>query len=341
MQRIVIKYSISRTAALVEGRAEYGEATYQPTDTELAFLSLDDRKYLDTLNLDRDTFALPTGAPPTWPNIADSIKADRQARLDKQVAELAQREVNILECLAEPDDKWFSERTDWHGGVNRKSVSVRPPTYEVNSYSWGTQDERILARIESLKPELERRQAVANEANEQANEANEQAKANHEAAEQRKLQASEEATTAKQAAVTNVTKWCIEHGPDHLKRAASEDYDVAGGCVQWLAEQLRSNTPDPAHCTIIRDRTKLWDRYNWEERKSPGAKAFEVLDAATTAVKELAHPASVTIEVERILLVEVEPPEDECDDPKREFTAVVVDITHPATARRCLVIEVK
>jgi hypothetical protein len=80
MTKITIKYSISRTVALNEGRAEFGEATYQPTDTELAFLSLDDRKYLDTLDLSRSTFALPTGAPPTWPVIVEARQASRRAR---------------------------------------------------------------------------------------------------------------------------------------------------------------------------------------------------------------------------------------------------------------------
>jgi hypothetical protein len=331
MNRITIKYSISRTVALNEGRAEFGEATYLPTDTELQFLSQDQRQWLDTLDLSRSTFALPTSTPPTWPNIADSIKASRQAALDKQAAELAEREARIAEALAEPDDKWFIERTNWTGGINRMSVHVYPPVREVSSYSWGAQDPRILARIDSLKPELAQRQAAATAANEQA-------KANREASEARKQQAIEEAAATKQAAIENLTQWCIEHGPDHLQRAAKEDYNVVGGCCQWLAESLRDELNGG---TIIRDNTKLWDRYDWSERKSPGTKAFELLDAATAAVNGLAHPSSVTIEVERILLVEVEPPEDESDDPKREYTAIVVNIIHPAAARRCLVIEVK
>jgi hypothetical protein len=333
MEKITIRYSISRTVALVEGRNEFGTAEYQPTDTELAFLSVDERKWLDTLDLKHYTsvFALPSGAPPVWPTIAEAIKASRQAALDKQAAELTEREARITEALAAPDEKWFSERSDWRYSV--KNVYVTIPSY-CSHYGWMQQDPRILARIDSLKPELERRQAVANEANEQR-------KAEREAAEQRKAQELAVAATAKQEAVENLTDWCEFNGPDHLKRAAKEDYDVVGGCVQWLTEQLRAQYSDPVHCTILRDNTKLWDRYDWSERKSPGPKAFEVLDAVNVAVAELAHPTSVTIEVERILLVEVEPPEDECDDPKREFTAVVVNITHPAAARRCLVIEVK
>jgi len=330
MNRITIKYSISRAVALNEGRAEYGEATYQPTDTELAFLCLDDRKYLDTLNLDRSIFALPTGAPPTWPNIADSVKADRQARIDKQATELTEREVRITEALAEPDEKWFGEHTDYRYDVLAKSVYITIPSC-CSHCGWMQQDPHILARIVSLKPELDRRQAAANEANEQR-------KADHEAAEQRKAEELAEAATAKQAAIVNLTEWCVEHGPDHLKRAAKEDYNVVGGCCQWLAESLRDELNGG---TIIRDNSTLWNRYDWDERKSPGPAAFEYLDHATAAVKELERPSSVTIEVERILLVTVEPPEDECDDPKREFTAVVVNITHLAAARRCLVIEVK
>lgn len=333
MQRITIKYSISRTVALAEGRAEYGEATYQPTDTEVAFLSADDRKYLDTLDLDRRVFSLPTGTPPTWPVIADSIKAGRQAVIDKQAAELAAHEDRILECLAEPDARWFVEQTNWHNGPNCKSVALYAPVFEVRNASWGYQDPRVVARMESLNPELERRQAVIRKENERV-------ALERETAEQRKAEALAQAAAEKQAAIDELTQWCIEHGPVHLQRAAREEYNVVGGCVQWLTEQLYVLAPGTTTCTIIRDKTKMWDRYSWDDRKSPGLKAFEVLDAMTAAVKDFPHPASVVIEVERILLVEVEPVEDDDEGSKREFTAVVVNVIHPAAARRCLVIEV-
>ena len=328
MDKITIRYSISRTVALVEGRNQYGTAEYFPSDAELAFLSVDERKYLDGLNLSQTTFALPAGAPPVWPTIADSIKAARQAALDRQAAEVAEREQQIVACLAEPDEKWISDSRDWHG---MRTVSARIPEYHVSNYSWGTKDPRIVARLETLEPEVARRKAEAARQNVER-EAQRQAEAA--ASEQRKADAEQ----AKADAVVELTKWCIEHGPDHLKRGAADEYDVTGGLVQWLAECLRDELNGG---TIVRDNTKLWGRYDWNERKSPGPKAFELLDAVAATVEALERPTSVTIEVERIMLVEVEPPEDECDDPKQEFTAVVVNIMHPAAARRCLVIEVK
>ncbi len=157
MQRIVIKYSISRTVALTEGRAEYGESSYEPTDTELQFLTLNDRKYLDTLNLQQSVFSLPTGVPPTWPNVADAVKAARQLAINKQAADLAEHEAKIIECLAEPDEKWIVENTDWRYGVNSRSVNIYIPEYSVRNNSWGTSDARIVERIAALQPELLRR----------------------------------------------------------------------------------------------------------------------------------------------------------------------------------------
>ena len=330
MDKITIRYSISRTVALVEGRNEYGTAEYSPNDTELAFLSVDERKYLDTLDLSRTTFALPTGQPPTWPTIAESIKSARQAALDKQTSELAEREGQIAAALAEPDDKWFSESTDWRYAISRKSVNVTIPHF-CNHYGWMQQDPRIVARIESLQPELERRREIAAEQNEQA-------KARQEAAEAAKIAKAEQAAAEKQAAIDELDAWCVANGPSHLQRAATEGYDVAGGCLQWLVECLRDELNGGE---IVRDNTALWNRYDWNERKSPGAAAFEYYDHAKAVVAELAHPTSVTVEVERIMLVEVEPADDDYDASKREFTGIIVNVTHPAAARRCLVVEVK
>jgi len=330
MQRIVIKYSISRTVALTEGRTEYGEATYEPTDTELQFLDLETRKYLDGLNLAQTTFALPASMPPVWPTIADAIKAARQKDLDKQAAELAEREVHILECLAEPDEKWINDSRDWQG---RRSVGYNIPEYRVRNNHWGFEDPRIVARIEALRPEFERRQTEAKQQNAER-EAQRQAEA--EAREQAKALEAQ----AKQDAIAELTAWCIEQGPEHLKRAAVEQYDVTGGCVQWLAECLRDELA-PLSATIVRENTKLWNRYDWNERKSPGSKAFDMLDVVKAAASELRHPESVTVEIERIMLVTLEPAEDSYDDPKQEFTGVVVNVLHPAAAQRCLVLEVK
>ena len=329
MNKITINYSISRTVALTEGRAEFGQATYQPTDTELQLLTLEDRKYLDTLNLDRSIFELPTGVPPTWPNIVDSIKADHQKKLDSKVAELAEREAKIREALAQPDDKWIISSTHWNCGVNEKSVRAEAPVWEVRGSYWGSNDERIKARFASLKPEVDRLLAIAKEKNDQA-------EARHNEAEQRKEQQKAETEAAREAAVTNLTEWCVASGPIHLQRAAKEGYSVVGGCAQWITEQLKASVGG----TIIRDNTKIWGLYDWNERKSPGLKAFELLDTVTAAVTTLNKPSSVTVEVDRIMLVELES-EDDGYETKREFTAVIVNVKHLAAARRCLVIEVE
>ncbi len=351
MQRIEIKYYVSRTTALTEGRCEYGEGTYQPSDTELTMLSAEERVFLNTQELSRSLFTLATGQPPTWPVIVEAIRAARQTALDKQAAELAERERQIVVCLAEPDEKWFIESTDWRRPPVVKSVSISIPEYHVRGYSWGSQDPRIVARLAALQPELDRRRAVCDELNAKA-------KADHEAAEQRRIAAIEAAEQAKQNAIDDLTQWCIEHGPEHLKRGAKDEYDVTGGTVQWLCEQLRDKFYELTHeakglsksagpvpfgdVVIIRSGTKVWDRHSWEERKSPGTKAFEVFDAVAAAVETIEPPTSVKVDVERIMHVAVEPPEDECDDTcKRTFTAIIVNVTHPAAAQRALVVEVK
>ncbi len=109
--------------------------------------------------------------------------------------------------------------------------------------------------------------------------------------------------------------------------------------MQWLTEQLRLQCPgDPCHNVIIRSGTKLYDRYSWDNRKSPSAKAFECLDSIKAAVEQLEHPTSVKVTVDRIQLVELEPAEDS-DDDKLSFTAVCVKVAHPAAALRYLVVR--
>ncbi len=51
--------------------------------------------------------------------------------------------------------------------------------------------------------------------------------------------------------------WCIDgNGPDHLCRAAEDEYEVAGGLVQWLAQSLADEL-SPMSVTIIRTRLNL------------------------------------------------------------------------------------
>ena len=190
------------------------------------------------------------------------------------------------------------------------------------------QDPRIVARIESLQPELLRRRA-------ECDELNLQAMADRKAADAKKAEAAAKAETDKQAAVDNLVAWLVDgNGPEHLQRAAKDEYDVVGGTLQWLAESLRDELA-PMHVTIIRSGTKTYDAYCWDDRKSPSAKAFEVLDAVRAAVEQLAHPTSVKVTVDRIQYAEFEPE----DNDKQEFTAVIVAVQHPAAALRFVVVN--
>jgi len=127
MKQVQIKYAVSLQTALHEGRATYGEDTYTPSDTELAFLSVEERDMLAGYPHCNETFKLVTGQPPTWPNIAQAIRAYREQLLAKQAAELAELEKQILEALAHPDEKWFTDRTDWRYAVSQRSVEYRHP----------------------------------------------------------------------------------------------------------------------------------------------------------------------------------------------------------------------
>ena len=145
MQRISVNYSISRTVALAEGRADYGTATYQPSDIELAFLCIADREYLD--KHPSETFNLPTATPPAWPVIADAIKAARVQEEERKAQRAAEIEARIVEALARPDDDWLYQQT--YGWTWRVPCGA---------YDDCRNDERIKARVEALRPEIERRE---------------------------------------------------------------------------------------------------------------------------------------------------------------------------------------
>lgn len=311
MQRINVNYSVSRTVALTEGRAEYGTATYQPSDTELQFLCATDRQYLDSH--EHEVFHLPTAVPPTWPVIADAITAARLAAEVEAERTRVELTAKVDAALAAPDEAWFT-------GINL----VVP--------GWGTlwnvprairEEARIVARLEALRSEAERRKAEADAAS---------------AADQARREAERAAKeAARESALESAVQWALASEDPALSRAARDGYEITNAVLQRVADTLaaqlggKTSTEGTAH----------WRRWDFEERSAPSQVAFEAFDRAKAAIEQLDKPAGVSVELQRVARVTVEPADDDNYGEAEFFTAIVVMVSVPGTGCKDRAVIVK
>jgi hypothetical protein len=304
MQRISVNYSVSKTVALNEGRSEYGTATYQPTDTELQFLCVTDRQYLD--NHERETFHLPTSAPPAWPVIADAIRLARLAAEELEQQRAGEQAAKIEAALGKPDDDWIQS-----GCYNEPSICV--PGFGGWMYTPAAvrDDPRVAARLEALRPEVERRCAERKQQREDDQAKREAAQAS--------------AGLAKAAALESLRQWALASDDAALSRAARDGYDVANAIVGLVATDLASEVCGQ----VSTEGTEYWSRWNFEKRAAPSAEAFEAYDHIRQAIAELAKPDGINVELHKIARVKVDAPDDDPDGERECYTAIVVMVTAP------------
>lgn len=131
---------------------------------------------------------------------------------------------------------------------------------------------------------------------------------------------------AADAAAAELRQFALEgHAGPAALRAAGDGYDVRAAVLDAVQEQLPR--PDAV--------SKPGDEYAWEERSSPKADAFALLDRIAESAKAVTlKPACLEVDVSRVLRI-TEPDSD--DGQGRKRTGVVVTLSSPATQDRYLI----
>lgn len=314
MENIKVNVHVSCEVALKACAPIWGDFEHHPTAEQLAELTEAERDWLGGHLRDRFTL---DAARVEWPTVLKAIRAKRQAEVDK-------REKAIADALARPDGEWFSVC------YGEPVLSLPWLAPELKS------DPRIVAKVESLKPELARRvaehkaEAAERTAREEADRA----------ARKRK-----EAETKAQHAETELTirEWAANHDWAPLARAAKEGYPIVNEVLEHVADDIASALGGE----VSHEGQPSWSRWDFVERAAPTLQAFESWDEAKALVDAMhkpaaqLKPAAVKVSLERIARVTMQPDPDDCDGEVEHFTAVLVFVGAdlPGANTRCVMVR--
>jgi hypothetical protein len=267
-------------------------------------MSSADRAYLDRHQV--YSFGMPTAIGPVWPVLATAIRSAQLAEAEAEAAEAAKAEATIVAVLGKPDDEWIQPHP---------SCGWELQIPGIHYMSAGARDERIVARVAALRPELERRRSER-DAQLQIDKA-------------KRIAAAEAKEATRKAARESLRQWALASHDPALARAAKDGYDVADAIVGCVAQALA----DEVCGEVSKEGTAHWDRWDYEDRCAPSAEAFAAYDHTKQAIEALDKPAGVNVTLQRIARVTVDAIEDEDGEDGEDdiYTAIVIMLDAPST----------
>lgn len=349
METFSVRVYVPQALAVAAGKSRYGEASYSPSDAELAALTPDERAWLgrrgssDMLTLD---------APePSW----DAVAAALRAAMDHHARTRAAARTELLTMTW--DRVWYPDGTQqcdsWGTAalgycslasladdpdVTAHLATLRADRIEalvsaalaLDPSQWVRHDGRDFALARELTypgvrtdPRLRDVIAAAEAAVVEARRVRDAARARSEAA--------EEAAKAEKAALVaraeaEFRAFAVEQ--DATARAAREGYEVKGAVADMVAAAVAAGFPGAA---VLKMGTAEWEAADWGERAAPFGPAFDALDRVTAHVATVARPASLTLDVDRVKRFR-------SDDDEPWQTVVLVRVESPITPTRVVVV---
>lgn len=343
MTTIQVQICVQREAAIRAGSAVFGRQTVSLSEADLQALTPAERAELAEAPTDHVTGAAVLanasgaagrnhyievevggleGVRAALAKVAP-IRAAREAERAQLEAEReAKRRAVIDWVLSAPVDALLCSDDQRGAGLLRVWPRVPwelPLAARGEEIPWGAPE--LTARKAALEAEVERRNAAQERVN--AAEAERLAVQRAERVLREKAEREGYETEFREFAEAG-------HAGEAAQRAVREGYDIRTAVLDAVQAQL----PTPSAVA------HKHDEYGWEERTSPKADAFALLDRITAAVKAVERkPACVAIEVSRVMRIE-EPPEDRLEA-SRKVTGVVVTLASPITADRYLLYYVE
>ncbi len=295
VENITVKIEVPRKVALLAAIPEFGSTTYQPTSDQLSELDQAERAWLDSKLSTSFTLDAPTVA---WPAVLEAVRRDRRKELEA-------REEAVQNALAASVDRWFT-------------FSYGQPGFYIPFAD--DRDHRIKARLEELRPELDRR--VAEHARQVA-----ERDAQREAEKEARAVAEAEKKAVEETAVADIKAWAEQQDYEALSRAAKEGYAVTNAVLKFLAESLAGDLCGQ----VDRMGSARWSRWDFEERAAPSEAAFMAWDEAAEAVEALEKPESVTVVLQRVSRISETADNDNDNEGETvsHYTAIIILIDAP------------
>jgi hypothetical protein len=104
---------------------------------------------------------------------------------------------------------------------------------------------------------------------------------------------------ARARAQNGLSQYVMAHRLPELLRAAQEGYDVSARALDHYAAQVAKFASD---AIVLVEGTPEYDNGRFEERRSPSAHAFEVVDRVTMHVAKTPKPDGVDAVVDRVMV---------------------------------------
>lgn len=378
MDTITIYTHVDASIALRDGVAAYGYLPLMLTDECLAELTAEERAEVGRHLYDTTRRDVVIGcsalhldaARVDWSTVRAAIARDTKAAASKASQAAAEQEAAIVAVLAEPIASWIdASRIEWG---QETEPSLRDCPYRHALSETARRDARIVARIAEAKASLapiyaawrmttldrylalptdtlarapDPHRAIAGDPRVQA----------HRAAIEASIDKRDAARTAELAATVAARKASEDHARselrafaaqiDDLARAVAEDYEVEAAVVDHVAERIeaavRATIAGRREVLQIVDGSPAYDRASWEERKAPRPGALNARDQIVAAAASVERPACVTINVSRVMRIEIEAEGDRFGEKPEgaKYTGIVVTISSPVTPDRCVIVS--
>jgi hypothetical protein len=301
MHTIDVAIQVSLKRALELGQAEHGIAILSLRTEDVACFTLEEREELALLPCRTDVPSriaspvLVTYEGPTcfesveWVPTVEGVRAGlvQRATLRKaqqaQEEARAQKEAQERQAKEERDVAAVLRRWEASGGSDAKDFYVlKGAGFALQEMIQADGVYRIVPWHLPALADLKQR-VVAH-----AQEALAARQARWEAEERAELAEKQAKQDAIVAAGAQFRTWAQESTNPQTKRAAAEGYDIRGAVLRDVIAQLPAPNVQDKHST------------SWEERSSPSAEAFTLLDALTEIVKTLRKPECLTVTVSRV-----------------------------------------
>lgn len=351
MEHITIYVTITRDAAVAEGRTQYGTTTYTPTEEQWMRLDLRVRKQAASHCDERHALVMP-GTDRDWKTIVAAVEAevaaidvDRDIRRTALLARSHEDHTNDHGCARSQYASIWDSEWDGDPAVLTRRIEVdaeidrRRDEYErrllagevqwPRSYSYGMPEKfpevlRGRPKIEAAFQELQaryREYEIAADA----------------AAKQRDL----ESRAASAAAEAALVEWARQSSNHNLQVAAEEGYDVKKAAMEHMVALVCRAVQSAPWVVLVEDSADYLAA-EWEERTSPTASAIFTQKRIAAVLKGIVLPTHTILDVSRVMRITLPAPKEDRDDEPvspTKLTGVVVTIENLVAHNRYLVFK--
>lgn len=331
MENITISCLVSAETAARTGCVTFGKIPFRPNQEEWTALA----QPLRELAVRYINLGLRLDGVVNWENIVSALKRE-QEELDQKRAVAVEEALGKTSsqwrdfsgkamipqpaCVLALDDARIQERLASEKALARQESDARiSAALQRPLEDWLAGTVRVIAPLKEL--DLNRCDPRVRDRFHEASELLKFRRSKVAAEREAASQAEAERLEQKRRTIKD---WATQQGGE-LKLVADKGYDVVSLVLDSVADRVASLLGGPV--ARLTEGQRRYDLASWQERESPRVDAIKLELSLEEGVKTIAKPEPVTIDVSRVMRVEL----DDVDlDEVNRFTGVVVTVGCPS-----------